>query len=185
MKKVLPPDFFDRPTIEVAKDLLGKYLVRIEPNGTRLEKMITEVEAYDGPEDKASHASRGQTPRNAVMFGPAGFWYVYFVYGMHFMLNIVTREKGYPAAVLIRGVEGINGPARVTKYFKIDRGFSGRPSRRISSLWIEDQGVVVNQKDIKRLPRVGVGYAGPVWSKKKYRLVVSSKLVSNKQQNND
>src|SRR3989344_2477039 len=108
---VLGKKFFDRPTLAVARELLGKYLVR--KRGKKVEKfIITEVEAYDGFKDKASHASRGKTLRNAPMFGNAGIWYIYFTYGIHYMLNIVTGSKNYPAAILIRGVRGINGPAR-------------------------------------------------------------------------
>ena len=102
--------------------------------------MIIEVEAYDGFHDKASHAARGKTKRNAPMFGHAGHWYVYFTYGMHWMLNIVTGKKGYPAAVLIRGVNGIHGPARLTKKLKIDGKFDDLPANRKTGLWIEDGG---------------------------------------------
>lgn len=163
--------------VAVARGLLGKYLVR-QGRGKIIRTMITEVEAYDGPRDKACHASRGLTPRNKVMFGPAGHWYVYFTYGMHWMLNIVTGEKGYPAAVLIRGVESvhgrINGPARLTKFFKIDKRFNSKFASRQSGLWMEDRGVesVSGRKKIKRSPRIGVHYAGPVWSKKLYRFYV-------------
>src|SRR3989338_2229715 len=101
MRKILPQSFFDRPTLAVARALLGKFLVRRTGKKT-LEAMITEVEAYDGPEDRASHASRGITPRTKIMFGEAGRLYVYFTYGMHWMLNVVTGSRGYPAAVLIR-----------------------------------------------------------------------------------
>src|SRR3989344_5697076 len=131
MKKILGEQFFERSTLAVAKELLGKYLVR-RVRGKEVSGMITETEAYDGFHDKASHASRGKTPRNAPMFGPAGCWYVYFTYGMHWMLNIVTREKGYPAAVLIRGVGDISGPARVTKRLKIDKKLNGMSASRRS-----------------------------------------------------
>src|SRR3989344_1000157 len=89
----------------VAHSLLGKYLVR-RVNGKTKAYKITETEAYVGPHDKASHAHRGKTKRNEVMFGPPGHWYVYFTYGMHYMLNIVTGRDGYPSAVLIRGIIG-------------------------------------------------------------------------------
>lgn len=131
--------------------------------------MITEVEAYDGFNDKASHASRGKTERNFVMFGPPGVWYVYFTYGMHWMLNIVVGPKDYPAAVLIRGVEGISGPARLTKFFRIDEKFNNQPVVKKTGLWIEDRGVIIKPGKIKIGPRIGVSYAGPVWSKKKWR----------------
>ena len=102
--RVLNKKFFERDTITVAKELLGKCLVR-RIGKKKLRVIITEVEVYDGFRDKASHASRGKTKRNELMFGDAGHWYVYFTYGMHWMLNIVTRKKDYPAAVLIRGIQ--------------------------------------------------------------------------------
>ena len=134
--------------------------------------MITKVEAYDGYKDKASHASRGKTERNQVMFGPAGYFYIYFTYGMHWMLNIVTGPKNYPAAVLIRGTKEINGPARLTKFLKIDKKFNGKKAELKTGLWFEDRGVKINPKDIMKTARVGVAYAGPVWSKKKYRFLL-------------
>ena len=169
MSEILTAKFFERPTITVARGLLGKYLVR-QYRGKVVRVMITEVEAYDGPKDKASHAFtlRGITPRNKIMFGPAGHWYVYFTYGMHWMLNIVTGKEGYPAAVLIRGVEGVKGPAKVTKFFKIDKKFNGYFAGRRSGLWLENRPASWRKK-IKRSSRIGVHYAGPVWSKKLYR----------------
>ena len=175
--KVLPQKFFERPMLAVAKGLLGKYLCR-HYRSKIIRAMVTEVEAYDGPHDKASHASRGLTLRNKVMFGPAGYWYVYFTYGMHWMLNIVTGKDGYPAAVLIRGVEfaggRISGPARVTKFFKIDKKFNGKSAGRRSGLWLEDKEVEIKNSQIKRSPRIGVHYAGPIWSKKLYRFYLKA-----------
>jgi len=174
LKKVLSKRFFRRSAVEVAQNLLGKFLIRRREN--RIESyMITEVEAYDGHKDKASHASRGLTERNKVMFGEAGHWYVYFTYGMHWMLNIVTGPKGYPAAVLIRGVRDVNGPARVTKKLKINGSFNGKVAVKKSGLWIEDRGV--RAKKFKRTARVGIDFAGPYWAKRKYRFVLVT--VSN------
>lgn len=154
--------------MKVAPELLGKFLVRkIGPKEIAL--MITEVEAYDGPQDQASHAHRGQTKRNRVMFGPAGYFYVYFTYGRHWMLNVVTGPKNYPAAILIRGTDKIDGPARLTKFLKIDRQLNGKKAEKKNRLWFEDRGLKIGQ--IKRTPRIGVFSAGPVWAKKKYRFV--------------
>ena len=96
--------FFDRPADRVARDLLGSRLVVRGADGRLTRHVVVETEAYLGAHDLACHAARGMTPRNAVMFGPAGVWYVYLCYGMHWMLNVVTGPRGVPAAVLIRGV---------------------------------------------------------------------------------
>ena len=171
MKKILKEKFFRRGALEVASDLLGKYLVR-RLGDQVLALPITEVEAYDGFKDLASHASRGITERNAPMFEGGGVWYVYFVYGMHHMLNIVVGEKDYPAAILIRGVGDISGPARLTSFLKIDKSFNTKGAKRQSDLWIEDRGEDLVPKKILKTARIGVSYAGPVWSKKKYRFLI-------------
>lgn len=174
MRKILTRDFFNRPTFAIAKELLGCFLCRqIGKKTIRLK--ITEVEAYDGSRDRASHASRGKTVRNAVMFGEAGKFYVYFTYGMHWMLNIVTGPIGYPAAVLIRGTREVNGPARLTKFLKIDKNFNGKSATQKTGLWFEDRKEKINPENIKKAPRIGVDYAGPVWSKKPYRFLLSEK----------
>lgn len=169
---ILGKKFFERPTLIVAKGLLGQCLVR--RRGKKIERfLITEVEAYDGFKDKASHASRGMTQRNAPMFGEAGIWYVYFTYGMHYMLNVITGPKNYPAAILIRGVKGVNGPARLTKKLKIDKNFNNKIASQKTGLWIEKNPKIVNCKlKIVNLPRIGVAYAGPVWSKKLWRFML-------------
>jgi DNA-3-methyladenine glycosylase len=167
--KLLNKNFFEQPTLLVAENLLGKFLVH---DGKPY--MIIETEAYDGFGDKASHASRGETPRNKVMFGEAGVWYVYFVYGMHHMLNIVTGEKDYPAAALIRGVEGISGPARLTKALGIDRTMNEQKAERKNGLWIEDRGIIIPKEHVKKTPRIGVAYAGEEWAGKPWRFVLQS-----------
>ena len=193
MPKIINKRFFERRTLVVARDLLGKYLCR-QVSGKIIRRVITEVEAYDGFKDRASHAHRGETPRNKVMFGPAGYWYVYFTYGMHWMLNIVTGGTGYPAAILIRRCELVNskseirnskqiqisklnpkldGPGKLTKFFKIDGRFNGRPANKKTGLWIEKAENRNKKLDIKSSPRIGVNYAGPIWSKKKYRFYIN------------
>ena len=173
-KKILSKNFFNRPTLIVAKELLGKFLVRKyrgknPPANETL--MITEVEAYDGFDDKASHASRGKTERNKIMFGEAGKWYIYFTYGMHWMLNIIVGPKNYPAAILIRAAGEINGPARLTKYLKIDKKFNGKPTNKKTKLWIEDRKVKISKSQIAKRERVGVDYAGK-WANKLYRFMI-------------
>lgn len=173
--KILNKNFFNRPALVVAKDLLGKFLVR-RFGGKKLGVMIAETEAYIGPHDLASHASRGRTPRTEIMFGEAGRFYVYFTYGMHWMLNVVTNRKDYPAAVLLRSGKWriangkwteINGPARLTKFLKIDKRLNGKQSNRKAGLWLEDRRVKIKPAQVKRGPRVGVDYAGK-WAKKQY-----------------
>ena len=169
MRNILTQTFFNRPALRVGRELLGCFLCRrVGKRIVRLE--ITEVEAYGGPKDKASHAHRGQTKRNAPMFGEAGKWYVYFTYGMHWMLNIVTGPEGYPAAVLIRGTKKIVGPARLTKFLKINKRFNGKKASHKTGLWIE-KGTTIQKRGIKKTPRVGVSYAGKVWSEKPYRFL--------------
>lgn len=180
MGKVLKKKFFEsKNTVKIARSLIGKFLAR-RLKGKNKAYMITEVEAYDGFRDKASHAHRGRTKRNEIMFGHAGRWYVYFTYGMHWMLNIVTGPEDYPAAILIRGVQSasrqINGPARLTKAFKIDKYLNGKSADKKSGLWIENGGVKFKSRDIKSMPRVGVNYAGPAWSNKKYRFSLNNKI---------
>lgn len=155
---VLSKDFFKRPTVTVARELLGKYLV-CERNGKRIALRIIETEAYDGSHDLACHASKGRTSRTDVMFGPAGVWYVYLIYGMYDMLNIVTGDREYPAAVLIRGVERYDGPGKLTKALDITRKLNSLPATKKSGLWIEDRGERVSKRDIITGSRVGVAYA--------------------------
>ena len=185
MKRVLGQKFFERQAPVVARELLGKFLCVNLPRSLLGKEgikgrgfMIAETEAYDGFKDKASHAHRGKTARNAPMFGEAGRWYVYFTYGMHWMLNIVVGPKNYPAAVLIRSVRSstfdtsLNGPAKLTKFLKIDKRFNNKPVAKKTGLWIESaswrSGIKINKRKIKRLPRVGVDYSG-LWAKKPLR----------------
>jgi DNA-3-methyladenine glycosylase len=170
--KVLTHDFFNRPALKVAHDLIGCYLVRRIGNKTK-RYMITETEAYTGPEDLACHASGGRrTKKTEVLFGEPGLIYIYFTYGMHWLLNFVVGPKDFPAGVLIRGIEGLNGPARITKKLKLDGRIHGKVANKSNGLWIE-KGEAIDPRRIKKLPRVGVDYAGPVWSEKKYRFLLN------------
>jgi len=175
MHKVLRPEFFDRPTPTVAKDLLGKFLVRKVGTG-EVALMITETEAYHGFKDQASHASRGQTPRNMPMFSEPSTIYVYFTYGIHWMLNIVCGKKGYPSAVLVRGAGDIIGPARLTKALGIDKSLNTKMLGKKTGLWIEDRGVKIAARQIEKTPRIGIGYAGD-WVRKPWRFVLKKPKV--------
>ncbi len=120
LNKRLDRGFYDRATLKVARELLGKYLV-LKKDGEILSGKIVETEAYVGPTDRASHASKGKTRRNEVMFGPPGHAYIYFTYGMYHCLNLVTEKEGYPAAVLIRALEPERGIQIMKKNRKTDR----------------------------------------------------------------
>ncbi|MGH2634805.1 MAG: DNA-3-methyladenine glycosylase [Actinomycetota bacterium] len=169
----LPRAFFTRPSTTVAPELLGRVLVRVLPDGTRLAARLVEVEAY-GPHDPASHAFRGPSPRNLVMFGPAGRLYVYFTYGMHFCANVVTGSEGEGSAVLLRAAEPLegleamvasrgvddvrllcSGPARLTQALGIGRGDNGADLIRDRAVQVRE-GVVVPPRRVDRSTRVGV-----------------------------
>ena len=151
-------NFFSKNTLWVARNLLGKYLCRRLESGEIISGMITETEAYRGFNDQASHAYKGRTKRTEVMFAEAGAIYVYLIYGMHHCLNIITEKNGFPAAVLIRGVAGLNGPGRVCRHFQITRALNGQKLGR--DLWLEDRNVKIIRGGITAGPRIGVNYAG-------------------------
>jgi DNA-3-methyladenine glycosylase len=174
---ILDHGFYKRRTITVARQLLGAMLVR-DLNGTILSGIITETEAYLGRDDSACHAYRRRTPRNSVMFGPPGFAYVYLVYGIHHMLNIVTEKIGRPCAVLIRAfkpIDGLrhmerlrgrkgrdlsNGPGKLCQAMAIDKSLNGWDVKPGKSLWIEShQGFL--DAAIHAGPRIGIDYAHP------------------------
>ena len=169
--RLLGPAFLNRSTLAVAEELLGQNLCR-EIDGKVERHVITEVEAYDGIKDKACHAHKGKTPRNAVMFGPAGHWYVYLCYGMHWMLNMVTGPQDYPAAVLFRSIRDTNGPGRLTSKLQVDKIQNRQPATRDTGLWLESSSFEPEAKDIERTPRIGIGYAGEHWVDVPYRFVL-------------
>ncbi|MGH8017312.1 MAG: DNA-3-methyladenine glycosylase [Opitutaceae bacterium] len=160
----------DRDTAALARWLLGKQLVA-HVDGMRLARRIVETEAYHTAEDLACHASRGRTARSETLFAGGGVWYVYLIYGMHEMLNLVTGPRDFPAAVLIRGVEGFIGPGRLTRALRIDRRFNAQPALRATGLWMEDDGLAPREEEVLVTPRIGIDYAGPVWSAKPWRFV--------------
>ena len=176
-RRRLPREFYLRPTLEVARDLLGVRFCRRLPDRTVLRGTIVEIEAYDGPRDRASHAFRGPTPRNAPMFSAGAIAYVYLVYGMHHCLNVVTGEEGYPAAVLLRAttapVEGCSasGPGRLCRAFDVDRSLD-RASFLGPDLWLEE-GEPVADREVGRTARIGVQYAG-AWSRRRYRFLIKN-----------
>ena len=179
---ILPASFYARPTLQVARGLLGKYLVRETAAGLR-DGRIIEVEAYVGPKDRASHASRGRTNRTEVMFGPPGLAYVYMVYGMYHCLNVVTERIDYPAAVLIRAVEheaGLaDGPGRVCRLFEIDRRLNYHDLTSGKALWLEDREEQIQRSQIGAFPRIGVDYAGP-WAAKPWRFRLKEEVSTLK-----
>lgn len=167
-------------TVAHARGLLGKFLLRRRPDGRVEARMITEVEAYDGERDLACHARVGRTRRTEVMYAPGGCWYVYLCYGVHEMLNLVVGPEGWPAAVLIRGVDGLDGPGKLTKRLGIGRELNAAAAEEVSGLWIEDRGVRVARGEVVATPRVGVDFAGPVWAGKKWRFVLVRKNRTSK-----
>jgi len=164
--------FFLRDVLEVAPDLLGKYLVRKFPNGNIEKYLITETEAYRGEEDLACHASKGRTLRTEIMYHQGGLVYVYLIYGMYWMLNIVTGNENNPQAVLIRGINDFNGPGKLTKHLQIDKSFYGEDLNSSNRLWIEDNR---NQSklEILKTKRIGIDYAGDIWKNKLWRFFTS------------
>jgi DNA-3-methyladenine glycosylase len=163
-------------TVALARRLLGKLLAVAGPDGAVRRARICEVEVYHGERDKASHASRGRTPRNRVMYDEGGVWYVYLCYGIHEMLNLVTGPRDHPSAILIRGVEGVAGPGKLTRVLGIDRRFNARPATPASGLWLEDDGFRLPRGAIRKSPRIGVDYAGPLWAGKPWRFYYEPKI---------
>ena len=175
---MLSNSFFQKPTLWVAKNLIGKTLVR-KWRGKELRGVIIETEAYAGFDDKASHASRGRTARTDIMFREAGRIYVYLIYGMHHCLNIVTEKKDFPSAILIRGVEAtdetrLDGPGKVTKYFHIDKTLNCAKLGKNTGLWIENT-MRCSKVRIRSGPRHNVSYAGK-WAEKPWRFYSEGKL---------
>ena len=165
----LDTTFFEHDALWVAENLLGKKLVRRFDDGHTETYIITETEAYMGEEDLACHASKGRTARTEVMYHAGGRVYVYLIYGMYWMLNFVTGAADKPQAVLIRGLEGVDGPGRVGKLLQLDKSFYGEISYESNRLWLEDAPKVT---DFKTSPRIGINYAGEFWKNVPWRFLI-------------
>lgn len=191
VRKRLERAFFRRDTVQVARDLLGKRLVRLEA-GVRLAGIITEAEAYRGEEDQGCHARAGLTARTRVMYGPPGHAYVYFTYGMHWMLNFVTEAEGFPAAVLIRAIqpaEGVeviamrrnsqpqarwtDGPAKICQALNIDKRFHGADLCAADSQVFVEEGVAVPDESVTTGPRVGFNNVPEPWKSIPWRFLAA------------
>lgn len=166
--KYLDEAFFGQKTLKAAKALVGCYLCR-KIEGKTERYLVTETEAYIGPQDLASHSSKGRTKRTEVMYMEPGTIYIYMIYGMYFLLNIVTEEKDYPAAILIRGAGDIVGPGRLGRTLEIDLKLNNKKAVPENGLWFEPTDTKVK---VRKSKRVGVDYAGPVWAEKEYRFTL-------------
>ena len=192
MSKPLPRKFYNRPTLTVARELIGARLVRMD-HGRELVGLITETEAYISEKDLACHCKAGRTPRTQVMYGEAGHAYVYFTYGNHWMLNVVTEEVDFPAAVLIRAIQPIEGvelmsrrrsgrdtfgPGKLTQAMGITKSENGVDlTETTSGLWIE-AGVQVLNSLVTKGPRVGLNNTPEPWLSKPWRFLVINHVIA-------
>jgi DNA-3-methyladenine glycosylase len=191
----LKRQFFNRPTLHVARELLGTRLVRLE-GGERTAGIIVETEAYIGEEDLGCHASAGYTPRTQVMYGTPGHTYVYFTYGMHWMLNFVTEAEGFPAAVLIRGIEpteGIeriaarrtgrpkhqwtNGPGKICQALSINQVLNGADLCAPAAELFVEYGVNILDSSVTNSPRVGLNSVPEPWKSLPWRFVAKPETL--------
>jgi len=171
----LPRSFYDRETITVAKELLGKFLVHVDEDSERIGRIV-EVEAYLGPHDLAAHSSKGLTNRTKIMFGQPGYAYVYMIYGMYYCMNVVTEREGHASAVLLRAVEPVagiegrtRGPGLLCKAMGIDRNLNGHDLESVDFYIAAGSGR--ERFAIVERPRVGVDYAGD-WADKPLRYYI-------------
>ena len=199
MGKRLTRQFYTQPTLKVAKELLGKYIIHLIGK-KRLEGMITETEAYIGPQDKACHAYGGKiTPRNKAEYLIGGHIYIYLVYGLYWQLNFSTYKSGKPECVLIRVlvprttfqkkdqvnqggtlkvVRGLaDGPGKLCRYLKLDKSFYGEDLTKSKKIWLEDRGVKVKPSQIITTKRIGIDYAGPYWANRKWRFLLKDDKI--------
>lgn len=191
MYKRLTRAFYTQPTLEIAKNLLGKYIVRKIGRET-LSGKIVETEAYIGPQDKASHAFGGKiTPRNKAEYLIGGHIYIYLVYGMYWQLNISTYKDGKPECVLIRALDfkEASGPGKLCRYLKLDKSFYGEDVTKSDRIWLEDpvpeqarygasRGTGNARSKIIATKRIGIDYAGPYWANIEWRFVLKNQIRS-------
>jgi len=192
---IISRDFYNRPTLTVARELIGTRLIRIL-DGVKLVGLVVETEAYISEKDLACHAKAGLTPRTAPMFGEPGHAYVYFTYGNHWMLNAVTEREGFPAAVLIRAIQPIEGvdvmmerrsgrdtfgPGKLTQAMGITKSENNADlTGTASGLWIE-AGVKVPNKSVTIDARVGLNNTPEPWLSKPWRFLVKGWKISNEE----
>ncbi len=178
---------FNQPTLEVARSLLGKFIVRRIGNRTLLA-MLTEVEAYKGPRDRAAHSFGGRrTTRVEALYGDGGTVYVYLIYGIHWMLNFSTGGRENPEGVLIRGIltdptgtpKYLAGPGRVTKHLEIDKKLDRADATVSRQIWIEHRGIRIPARAIRRGPRIGIDYAGAYWAARPWRFWIEKEVALN------
>lgn len=201
MNRRLKRSFFTQPTLVVAKRLLSKYICRKIGKEIRVGKIV-EGEAYIGPEDKASHSYGGKlTKRNRAEYLVGGHIYIYLVYGMYWQLNITTAQAGKPECVLIRALEPVisnsklknrplkflrkltSGPGKLCQWLKLDKSFYGEDLTTSKRIWLEDRGEKIKEEDIVFGVRIGIDYAGPIWSKKPWRFYLKNNpFVSKRRQ---
>lgn len=164
----LDSNFYSQDAIDLAKNLIGKVICRKFEDGEVYRYHITETEAYCGEKDLACHACKGKTDRTAVMYETGGHVYMYLIYGMYWMLNIVSGKKNDAQAVLIRGVEGADGPGKVGRLLKLDKSYYGLNLATADNFWLENDGT---QYSYEATPRIGISYAGEPWVSKPWRFV--------------
>jgi len=170
--KRLGRGFYTKPTLTVAQELLGKYIVRMVGR-KKLTGKIIETEAYIGPKDRASHAFGNKiTPRNKAEYLIGGHIYIYLVYGMYWQLNISTSKRGKPECVLIRAITQANGPGKLCQYLKLDKSFYGEDLTKSKRIWLEDRRERISPGQILATSRINIDYAGPYWSRRKWRFLL-------------
>lgn len=174
-------NFYTQDALNVAKELLGKYIVR-KIGKKKLTGKIIETEAYIGPKDRASHAYKGRrTARNRAEYLIGGHIYIYLVYGMYWQFNISTAKAGAPECVLVRGLElsagdvkTANGPGKLCRYLKLNKSFYAEDLTKSRRIWLEDRGESVLPSQIAKTARIGIDYAGPYWAGRKWRFLIKT-----------